>query len=657
MIAVVTVGQRNAVTVGVEIVGGDAQFVGLEDRYALVRPVAEDEIRTAEGHEITAAAAHRAVGIVLAGKQRVDEITHVILVEDGLHLVGEERTRICDPAMRVRIDVDLDRIGMQFGKGFCDQRRGDAGIHDRHEMHAGCRSGECRLDRGNVALVVDRGLEDHLVGDAGLFGKCRNRCEIRDGDLVEIDHRLALDGGEQFLDGRDLLVGDDVRTLDLQVIGAQLLQRQVGNVAAAGRGAVDRAVMHQHVMAVLGAHQIGFENIDAEADRAFDGRQRVLGEDAGVVFPIAHTVGGDQRIAVLGVFVGGDDRIDRGADIMRIDRIVHVLQTIRNDMQSGIFQLARREVAGLDDPALAIRHRLVGNDIVDIGAVEAFRGDKKRAVLRRLAVDVKLIFADTDLVDRVIAVRDGGGAVAQNTAESGIGITLRDEGEAVFVAGIGITIGNVVMYVDDPTAAIGERAGSAVLGAVFGAGDQENTIGEAVHAIDLDRVGSVVVALGVDAARPLAGRGNLVAVIADPGADITFEVEIRDRDIGVVFVAERVVDGNEDRIVAADADRGRTILDAVVKSPVDAVLGDRGDENAAGEIVRRTASAHMIVAAIGIADAAMVEREEFRMAFERDEDVIVLIGAADLVGGDIAGVNLALVERHEGEIERATVDG
>ena len=416
--------------------------------------------------------------------------------------------------------------------------------------------------------------------------------------------------------------------------------------------------MHDDIGAIAGFAHVDFQDIHAERQRPFDRRERILGQDAFVAFPVPGPVRRHQRVAVAGILVGSDDRLDRGAGEIGVHlAVTDRVEVLGHDRQPGILQLAAREIAGLDQPAGAVLQGCIGHDVVDIGAVEPLGAEDQRAISRGLAVDMQRVLPGADLLDRIGAVRDGGTAVAHHPAEGRVAVAGGQIGETEIIPGAGNAVGCVVPHIDQPAAAIGHGARGGELGAVLGAGDQQNAVLDAVHPVDLHEEGVIVLLFHMDGIRALAAGRDLGAVALDPCADVALEIEIRGRDIGVVFAPAGVIERDEDRVVGAVAHGRRAVFHVVAIAPVGAVLRDRRDEDAPDEVVRRPAGAHVVVAAVGIVDAVVIQRKELGMPGQLDGHVVAVGRGGGLRGGDVAGVDLGLIEGNEGEIEGAALNG
>ena len=116
----------------------------------------------------------------------------------------------------------------------------------------------------------------HHVGRCQAVDELRHHFE-RDVLDVEVEDRLALAPGDALLEGGDL-VGRDVA---FAILEEELLQLRVGvvrNLARAGRGTVDRGVVHQHDHAVFGHARVDLEERGHHRERLLERLDAVFGE-------------------------------------------------------------------------------------------------------------------------------------------------------------------------------------------------------------------------------------------------------------------------------------------------------------------------------------------------------------------------------------------
>ncbi len=175
---------------------------------------------------------------------------------------------------------------------------------DRHEDRAAAGLLQHPRHLRDLLRTPQIALDDDLVGHAHF---ARDRDDVRqriDVELVvDVDENPVPDNRQHLAQRRHGLVGRDTRALDDETALLKLGQRAFRELALAGRGAVEPAVMEDDEDAVARFLDVELDHLGAEFDRGPHGGDRVFRMAGPVAFHAAAAMRHDHHMVAPAVGV------------------------------------------------------------------------------------------------------------------------------------------------------------------------------------------------------------------------------------------------------------------------------------------------------------------------------------------------------------------
>ena len=125
-------------------------------------------------------------------------------------------------------------------------------------------------------------LDEYLIGHAQLLGQGQHEIVMLI-PLIDVHHDTVLAHGQRLAQRGHRVAGYPCMVRRTQPAAPDRIAADLRHASPAGGHAVDRVIVHQHQHAVGRELQIEFHHVDAHADHAFDGSDRIFG----IVAPVA----------------------------------------------------------------------------------------------------------------------------------------------------------------------------------------------------------------------------------------------------------------------------------------------------------------------------------------------------------------------------------